>query len=68
MDKLEIDLQRTTSLNSLLCDTGAYNEDLIELEAQRKNEEARGRIVINEAPKRLMMQERARRFYLRKHC
>lgn len=65
MDKLEIDLQRTTSLNSLLCDTGAYNEDLIELEAQRKNEEAGKKI--NEAPKRLMMQER-QEILLRKHC
>ena len=30
-------------MNSLLCNTGAYNEDLMELEAQRKNEEIRGR-------------------------
>ena len=62
MDKLEIDLHEDN-----LIDTGAYNEDLIELEAQRKMKR-QGEEEINEAPKRLMMQERARRFYLRKHC
>ena len=62
MDKLEIDLQEDNFI-----DTGAYNEDLIELEAQRKMKR-QGEEEINEAPKRLMMQERARRFYLRKHC
>ena len=61
-DKLEIDLQEDNFI-----DTGAYNEDLIELEAQRKMKR-QGEEEINEAPKRLMMQERARRFYLRKHC
>ena len=34
MDKLEIDLQEDNFI-----DTGAYNEDLIELEAQRKDRE-----------------------------
>ena len=62
MDKLEIDLQEDNFI-----DTGAYNEDLIELEAQGKMKR-QGEEEINEAPKRLMMQERARRFYLRKHC
>ena len=62
MNKLEIDLQEDNFI-----DTGAYNEDLIELEAQRKMKR-QGEEEINEAPKRLMMQERARRFYLRKHC
>lgn len=47
-------------MNLLLCDTGAYNEDLIELEAQRKNEEAREEEINGAALKRLKMQERAK--------
>ena len=45
------------------------NEDLMELEAQRKDEEMQEEEEVTEVPKRFTMQEMARDFlYLRRHC
>ena len=45
------------------------NEDLIELEAQRKDKGRQEEEEVTEEPKRFMMQEMAGNFlYLRRHC
>lgn len=44
------------------------NEDLMEVEAQRKNKESQNREEVAEEPKRFTMQKMARGFYLRRHC
>ena len=68
-NKLALDLQEMASLKSLLCDMRSLpvkmrheeltSEDLMELEAQRKDEEGQDEEVI-EKPERFTMQEMAR--------
>lgn len=54
-----------TSLNSLVCNEELANEtdeDLMESEAQRKDDERQEEEDLTEEPKRFMRQERARGF------
>lgn len=54
-----------TSLNSLVCNeelTNETDEDLMESEAQRKDDERQDEEELMEEPKRFTMQERARGF------
>ena len=63
--KLELDLQEDYFIEPLAVQHEELtNEDLIELEAQRKNEEKQEEEVVTEEPKRFTMQEMAREFSL----
>ena len=57
--KLALDLQEMASLNSLLWNMMS-SEDLMELEAQRKDEERQDEEDVVEEPERFMIQEMAR--------
>ena len=68
-EKLELDLQED-DFTKLFAEQHREwtNEVLMELEAQRKDEEKQEEEVTEE-PKRFTMQEMTRRFlYLRRHC
>ena len=67
--KLERDLQDNDSIELLAEQHKELpNEDLMELEAERKDEERQEEEEVTEEPKRYTMQETARGFYLRRHC
>ena len=66
-EKLELDLQEDDFIELLVMQHGKLtNEDLMELEAQRKDEERQEEevVLITEGLKRFMMQEMARGFSL----
>ncbi|TEA28737.1 hypothetical protein DBR06_SOUSAS23710004, partial [Sousa chinensis] len=66
-EKLELDLQEDDVIELLVMQHGKLtNEDLMELEAQRKDEERQEEevVLITERLKRFMMQEMARGFSL----
>ena len=66
--KLELDLQEDDLIDLLAVQHEELtNEDLMDLEAQRKDEE-RQEEEVTEEPKRFTMQEVATGLYLRKHC
>ena len=63
--KLELDLQEDSFTELLAVQREELtNEDLMELEAQRKDEERQEEEKVTEEPKKLMMQEMARGFSL----
>ena len=45
-----------------------FTEDLMELEAQRKDNKTQEEGEVTEELNRFMVQEMAREFYLRRHC
>ena len=66
--KLELDLYKEDFELLAVQHKELSNEDLMEVEAQRKNKESQNREEVAEEPKRFTMQEMARGFYLRRHC
>ena len=68
--KLELDLQEDDFIELLAVQQEELtNEDLMELEAQRKDEEGQEEEKVTEEPKRFMIQEMVRGFPLfGRHC
>ena len=68
-EKLEVDLQEDNFIELLAVQHEELtNEDLMELEAQRKDKERQEEEEVTEEPERFTMQEMARGFSLRRHC
>ena len=63
-EKLELDLQEDDFTELAVQHEELTNEDLMELEAQRKDEERQEEEEVTEEPKRFMTQEMAREFSL----